>query len=202
MPTVFGDIQSGNCYKIALLFSNLGIAHDWREILVTKGETRTESFLKMNPAGQIPVVRLEDGTLLTQSNAILHHFARGSELLPDQPLLQTRVLEWQFFEQYNHEPTIAVRRYIQKFLSLPEDRKEDYEKLESRGYSALQVMESHLVEHPYLAGDSYTIADISLYAYTHVADEGGFDLSSYSGIRKWLSRVEQQHGYISMSDYK
>jgi len=201
MPTVFGDIQSGNCYKIALLFSNLDIAHDWQEILVTRGETRTESFLAMNPAAQIPVVRLDDGTVLTQSNAILHHFARGTDLVPEQPLLSTRLLEWQFFEQYSHEPTIAVRRFIRKFLSMPADRQEEYERLEQRGYAALQVMEHHLSQFPFLVGDRYSIADISLYAYTHVAGEGGFDLTEFNGIQSWLGRVEAQHGYVTMSDY-
>ena len=202
MPTVFGDIQSGNCYKIALLFANLEIAHDWQEILVTRGETRTRAFLAMNPAAQIPVVRLDDGTVLTQSNAILHHFARGTGLVPTQPLLFTRLLEWQFFEQYNHEPTIAVRRFIKKFLSMPSDRQAEYEKLEDRGYAALQVMEQHLSRSSYLVGDSYSIADISLYAYTHVANEGGFDLSGFTGIEKWLTRVESQPGYLAMSDYR
>ena len=201
MPTVFGDIQSGNCYKIALLFSNLDIPHDWHEILVTKGETRTESFLAMNPAAQIPVVRLDDGTVLTQSNAILHHFARGTGLCPEQPLLSTRLLEWQFFEQYSHEPTIAVRRFIRKFLSMPADRLAEYEKLEDRGYAALQIMEQHLSRAAYLVGDDYSIADISLYAYTHVASEGGFDLASFTAIKRWLTRVESQPGYIAMSEY-
>lgn len=155
----------------------------------------------MNPAAQIPVVRLDDGTVLTQSNAILHHFARGTELVPKQPLLATRVLEWQFFEQYSHEPTIAVRRFIRKFLSMPADRLEQYESLEQRGYAALQVMEQHLSRSPYLAGDDYSIADISLYAYTHVAGEGGFDLAGFTGVRKWLTRVESQRGFVTMSDY-
>jgi len=201
MLTVFGDIQSGNCYKIALLFSRLGIDHDWQETLVTRGDTRTAYFLELNPVGQIPLVRLDDGTLLTQSNAILHHFSRGTELLPEQPLLLTRILEWQFFEQYSHEPTIAVRRYIQKFLSMPVDRVAEYNKLEQRGYAALQVMEKHLSRFPYLVGDNYSIADITLYAYTHVADEGGFDLTGFSGINNWLQRVEQQPGHVTMSGY-
>lgn len=202
MPTVYGDIQSGNCYKIALLFANLDVAHEWREVLVTRGETRTDAFLKLNPAGQIPVVQLDDGTVLTQSNAILQHFARNSTLLPDDPLLQTRVLQWQFFEQYNHEPTIAVRRFIQKFQSMPAERRNEYDRLGPRGYAALDVMETQLQESDFLVGNVYSIADISLYAYTHVAHEGGFDLSQYSGIKNWLSRVEQQHGFVSMADYR
>jgi len=202
MPTVFGDIQSGNCYKLALLFSNLDISHNWQEVLVTRGDTRSKEFLAMNPAAQIPVVRLDDGAVITQSNAILHHFARGTELLPQQPLLSTRVLEWQFFEQYSHEPAIAVRRFIKKFLSMPADRLDEYKKLEERGYAALQVMEHHLSAFPYLVGDQYSIADVSLYAYTHVAGEGGFDLTDFSAIRNWLARVESQRGYIAMSDYR
>jgi len=120
MITVYGDIKSGNCYKIALLFSQLDIRHQWKEILVVNGETRTDEFLSLNPAGQIPVVHLENGEVLTQSNAILNYFADDTPMLPSDALQRARVLEWQFYEQYNHEPTIAVRRYIKMFLGLPE----------------------------------------------------------------------------------
>ncbi len=202
MPIVYGDIGSGNCYKIALLLSQLGIQHEWRETLVTRGDTRTDDFRAMNPAAQIPVVTLDNGTVLTQSNAILYWFAHNTALAPSDPLLMTRVLEWQFFEQYSHEPTIAVRRFIKKYLNLPADRVQQFEQLEEGGYRALGVLESRLCDHDYLVGESYTLADISLYAYTHVADEGGFDLSSYPGINRWLSRVRNEPGYISMDGGK
>ena len=199
MPVVvYGDILSGNCYKIALLFSQLGIAHEWREVLVTRGETRTEDFLLKNPAGQIPVVVLDDGTVLTQSNAILHYFANDSELLPADNLLRTRVLEWQFFEQYNHEPTIAVRRFINRFLGLPEARQAEFDAKEAGSYRALDVMEKRLGEHEFLVANQYTLADISLYAYTHVAQEARLDLDAYPGIRRWLNTIAAQPGYIDM----
>jgi len=199
MPIVYGDMQSGNCYKIALLFAELAIEHEWREILVTEGATKTDEFQSLNPAGQIPVVVLDDGAVLTQSNAILHYFAAGSALVPSDQLLFARVLEWQFFEQYSHEPTIAVRRFIQHYLGLPDDRKAQYDNLESGGYRALDVMEKRLGEHEYLVGTDYTLADISLYAYTHVAYEGGFDLGNYKGIGRWLERIASRPAHIGMS---
>ena len=198
MPVVYGDILSGNCYKIALLFSQLGIAHEWREVLVTRGETRTEEFLAMNPAAQIPVVVLDDATVLTQSNAILHYFANGTDLVPTDRLSQARVLEWQFFEQYSHEPTIAVRRYIKKFIGMPEDRREEFNLKEAGSYRALDVMERRLADHDFLVADRYSLADISLYAYTHVAHEADLELDGYPGIRRWLETVKSQPGYISM----
>lgn len=198
MPIVYGDILSGNCYKIALLFSQLNIQHDWRETLVTRGDTKTADFQALNPAGQIPLVVLDDGQVLTQSNAILHYFASGSALVPTDKLQHTRMLEWQFFEQYSHEPTIAVRRYIQKFLNLPADRQAEYDAKEEGSYRALRVMEKRLSEHRFLVGDDYSLADISLYAYTHVADEGGIDLAEFPGIKRWLNLVQQQPGYLTM----
>lgn len=199
MTTVYADIQSGNCYKIALLFSQLSIAHDWKPTFVVKGETKTPEFLALNPAGQIPVVVLDNGEVLTQSNAIINYFADGTDLMPQHALGRARVQEWQFYEQYNHEPTIAVRRFIKKFLGLPADRLADYERLEEPGYRALQVMENRLQKHDFLVGDTYSVADISLYAYTHVADEGGFDLAGMPGVVAWINRVQQQPGYIGMS---
>jgi len=200
MITVYGDIKSGNCYKIALLFSQLDIRHQWKEILVVRGETRTDEFLSLNPAGQIPVVHLDNREVLTQSNAILNYFADGTSLLPSDALERARVQEWQFYEQYNHEPTIAVRRYIKKFLGLPAARQAEFDGKEEGGYRALAIMESRLAKHQYLVGKSYSVADISLYAYTHVAEEGDFDISRFPGICDWLERVRQQPGHISMGD--
>ena len=200
MITVYGDIKSGNCYKIALLFSQLDIDHHWKEVLVVKGETHTDEFLVLNPAGQIPVVQLDNGEVLTQSNAIVNYFAEGTFLLPSNTLDRARVQEWQFYEQYNHEPTIAVRRYIKQFLGLPAARQAEFTSKEEGGYKALSVMESRLAKHQYLVGKSYSVADISLYAYTHVAEEGDFELSRFPGICDWLARVKQQPGHISMSD--
>jgi len=198
MVKVYGDILSGNCYKIALLFSQLGIKHEWETILVVNGETRTDEFLAMNPAGQIPVVVLDNGEVLTQSNAILNYFADGTALMPADLLNKARVQEWQFFEQYNHEPTIAVRRFIQKFLNMPQERQKEYDSKESAGYRALEVMQKRLEKHDYLVADDYSVADISLFAYTHVADEGGFDLNRFPAIQRWLKRVQEQPGYLPM----
>lgn len=198
MPLVYGDILSGNCYKIALLFSQLNIKHEWRETLVTRGDTKTEEFQTLNPAGQIPVVVLDDGQIFTQSNAILHYFGQGSALVPTDRLSHARVLEWQFFEQYSHEPTIAVRRYIQKFLKLPADRRAEYDAKEAGSYRALRVMEKRLADNRFLVGDAYSLADISLYAYTHVADEGGIDLADFAGINRWLTLLQAQPGYVAM----
>ena len=198
MPLVYGDILSGNCYKIALLFSQLNIKHEWRETLVTRGDTKTEEFQTLNPAGQIPVVVLDDGQIFTQSNAILHYFGQGSALVPTDRLSHARVLEWQFFEQYSHEPTIAVRRYIQKFLKLPADRRAEYDAKEAGSYRALRVMEKRLADNRFLVDDAYSLADISLYAYTHVADEGGIDLADFAGINRWLTLLQAQPGYVAM----
>lgn len=198
MITVYGDMQSGNCYKVALLFSQLGIEHQWLPVSVVNGETRTDEFLALNPAAQIPAVILENKEVLTQSNAILNYFAEGSELMPNDPLARARVQEWQFYEQYNHEPTIAVRRFISKFLGMPEDRRAQFENLEEGSYRALQVMDNHLSKKTYLVAGSYSVADISLYAYTHVADEAGLDLARFPAIGKWLERVRGQSGYIGM----
>lgn len=199
MPVVYGDMLSGNCYKVALLLTQLGIEYEWREVLVTKGETSTDDFIAMNPAGQIPVVQLDDGTVLTQSNAIMHYFAAGTPLLPDDRLLAARVLEWQFFEQYSHEPYIAVRRFINKFLNMPADRRAEFEQKEAGSYRALDVMEKRLADNEFLVADKYTIADISLYVYTHVADEALLDLSEYHGIQRWLQTVAAQPGHITMA---
>lgn len=198
MPVVYGDITSGNCYKVALLLTQLRIPYEWRETLVTDGATRTPEFEALNPSRQIPVVVLDDATVLTQSNAILHYFARGTSLIPDDLLPYTRLLEWQFFEQYSHEPTIAVRRFIKKYLQLPADRQAEFDAKEEASYRALDVMEARLSNHEFLVGDHYTLADISLYAYTHVAPEADIDLSRYAGINRWLDTVKSQPDYIGM----
>lgn len=155
-------------------------------------------FLRKNPNGKIPLLELADGRTLCESNAILHYLASGSALLPTDGFTQAKVLQWQFFEQYSHEPYIAVARFITKYLGLPEERRAEYASKQQGGHKALAVMESQLAQTPYLAGDQLTIADISLYAYTHVADEGGFDLSDYSAIQVWLKRIASHPKYVAM----
>ncbi|GJM14504.1 MAG: glutathione S-transferase [Pseudohongiella sp.] len=200
MYKVYGDIQSGNCYKIKLLMSLLEIEHEWLHVDILAGQTHTDEFKKLNPNTRIPVLLLEDGNSLTESNAILNYLADGSELLPADRLLRARVLEWQFFEQYSHEPNIATARFINKYLGLPEDRRAEYEGKQAGGHKALSVMEQRLATADFLVGDSLTIADISLYAYTHVAHEGGFDLGDYGAIQEWIERIEQQDNYFAMND--
>ena len=195
---IYGDIYSGNCYKLQLACALLGIEHDWIPVDITRGETREESFLELNPNSQIPVCVTDDGDVLTESNAILYYLARDSDFWPTELIAQTRVLEWQFFEQYTHEPTIAVARFIKVYQGIPEQRRADYEAKLKGGYRALDLMEKHLQERSFLVGERCTIADISLFAYTHVAPEGGFDLAPYGAIRNWIDRVGALPGFVAM----
>lgn len=198
MYKVFGDMLSGNCYKIKLLMQFLNIKHQWVHVDIMAGETHTDEFQRMNPNARIPVVELEKGKYLWESNAILNYFARGTEFLPQDNYENAQVLQWQFFEQYSHEPYIATARYINKYLGLPKEREAEYRAKQSGGHKALAVMEKHLADRKFFLGDRATIADISLYAYTHVADEGGFDLSGYSHIKRWFQDFESIPGYIEM----
>ena len=197
---IYGDSQSGNCYKLKLLCSLLSIQHQWIPVDILKGETQTLDFLKLNPAGKIPLLVTADGECLSESNAILFYLAQDSQYFPDDKIQQARVLQWQFFEQYSHEPYIAVARFIARYLGMPEDRKAEYESKQAGGNQALAIMEEKLQTGPFLLGELCTIADISLYAYTHVADEGGFDLASYPSIQRWLKRIQSLPGYVGMDD--
>ena len=174
---IYGDIQSGNCYKIKLMTSLLNIEHEWVHINILENETHIKEFLDKNPNAQIPVLELNDGRCLSESNAILNYLATGTELLSNDPFEYAIIQQWQFFEQYSHEPFIAVARFIAKYLGLPENRRSDYESKQEGGHKALQVMERQLQKTLYLTGNKLTTADISLYGYTHVADEGGFDFN-------------------------
>ena len=198
MPKVFGDHRSGNCYKVELMLHLLGQGYAWQAVDMLNGETREEPFLTINPNGKIPVLELDDGTHLWESNAILNYLADGSAFLPSEPRLRTQVLQWQFFEQYSHEPYVAVARKIKKFYNMPAERAEEYAFCISRGYKALGVMEQQLARTAFLVGDHYSIADIALYAYTHIADEGGFDLNDYPAVRAWMARVAAQPGHVKM----
>ena len=198
MLKVYGDYNSGNCYKVKLMLHLLGLEYQWHAIDILKGEAQTPAFLAKNPNGKVPVLELEDGTCLWESNAILNFLADGSEFLPSEPRLRTQVLQWQFFEQYSHEPYIAVARFIEFYLGLPPERLEEYRKLQTRGYKALDVMEQQLGRTPFLVGEHYSIADVTLYAYTHVAHQGGFDLSAYPAITAWLERVASHPCHVAM----
>lgn len=199
MVKVYGDIQSGNCYKIKLLMSYLSIEHEWIAVDILQGESKTDEFLRKNPNGEIPVLELSSGKFLSESNAILNYLAHGTKYLPDDSWQRANVLKWQFFEQYSHEPYIAVARFIAKYLGLPEARQAEFESKKAGGYKALAMMEQQLSKTEYLLDYGMTIADISLYAYTHVAHEGGFDLSSYPAIQAWISRIAAQPYYVSMA---
>lgn len=195
---IYGDKQSGNSYKLILVTSFLQISYDWQDIDTKKGETRTDTFLKMNPNGKIPILVWDDGRVLSESNAILNFLAEGSDLIPKDPFERAKVFQWQFFEQYSHEPYIAVARYIKHYLGIPEERRAEYESKQVGGYKALQVMEAQLEKTPYLVSDRITTADISLFAYTHVAEGGGFDLSSYPKILDWIKRIQSLEKFVSM----
>lgn len=199
MYKVYGDIQSGNCYKIKLLMSFLEIDHEWIHVNILEGETHTSEFAAMNPNTRIPVLELGAGQHLTESNAILNYLADGTAYLPHESLARARVLQWQFFEQYSHEPYIATARYINKYLGLPEERKAEYHGKQEGGHKALSIMNNQLAKTQWLAGEKITIADVSLYAYTHVADEGGFDLGEYNNILRWIESIKQLPNYMGMN---
>ena len=197
---VYGDLQSGNCYKIKLLLSFLEIDHDWKHIDILAGETKSPEFLQMNPNGKIPVVTFNDGRILCESNAILGYFAEGTSFIPTEKFSKAKVYEWLFFEQYSHEPYIAVARFIRKYQGMPESRKTEFLSLQNGGNKALQILDTTLAKNSYLVGDYPTIADISLYAYTHVADEGGFDLQKYPSVQRWCRRIEATANYLPMQE--
>ena len=196
---IYGDVHSGNCYKLKLLCSLLSIQHQWTDVDILKGESQTAEFLRMNPNGKIPLLVSDTDEYLAESNVILFYLAKNSHFLPRDDFQQAQVLQWQFFEQYSHEPYIAVARFIARYLGLPEDRKAEYKSKQSGGYQALDVMENQLQKTPFMVGNQCTIADISLYAYTHVANEGGFDLSRYPAILNWLKNIQSLNGYVAMA---
>jgi glutathione S-transferase len=198
MLSVYGDVESGNCYKVKLLLELLGLEHRWTKIDITKGESRTPEFLAMNSNGRVPLLTIAPGVHLPESNAILCYLADGTDYLPGDRLLRAQVMQWLFFEQYSHEPFIATSRYWLHFLKDPVTYRDKLAEKRPGGLSALKVMESHLQHRPYLVGDRYTIADIALYAYTHVADEGGFSLEEFPAIRAWLKRVAAHPRHFPM----
>lgn len=198
MYTLYGMTGSGNCYKPALLMTQLGIRYRWHEIGVVDGQTRTPEFLALNPNGKVPVLVLPDGRILSESNAMLCYLAEGSPLLPDDRYARALVLQWLFFEQYSHEPFIATVRYWVRYLDKREAWAEKIRDAQVKGYAALAVMETQLSKTAFLAGEAYSIADIALYAYTHVAHQGGYRLDDYPQLSAWLRRVEQQPGFVAM----
>lgn len=197
---IYGDSRSGNCYKLKLLCAELDIAFDWQEVDILAGDTRTPEFLAMNANGKIPVLRLPDGRCLAESNAILVYLAADDQLAGKDPYNRAQILQWLFFEQYSHEPYIATSRFIIRYLGNPPERRAELEGKKGGGYKALDVMERQLSASTFMAGDEFTLADIALYAYTHVAGEGGFELASYPAVRAWLARVAARPRHVPMSD--
>ncbi len=199
MLLLHDNIESGNAYKVRLLLSLLGIAFETKQYDVVNGETRTKEYLEnINKNGRIPVLQFEDGRCLAESNAILYYMANGTQYFPQDKWQQAKVMEWMFFEQYSHEPFVAVAKFI--LTMLPEDtpRRAEIPTLHEKGYAALQIMEDRLEEAAFLVGDSLSIADIALYAYTHKAHMGDFDMNRYPAINRWFSRVEKTPNYIEM----
>lgn len=196
---IYGDTQSGNCYKLALLCSLADIEHQWVPVDILRGDTQDANFLAKNPNGKIPLLELDDGRTLSESNAILNFLAHETPLMPATAWDTAKVLQWQFFEQYSHEPYIAVARFISKYLGMPEERKEEFKAKQTGGHKALHVMEQQLAQTPFLIGNALSCADISLYAYTHVAHEGGFSLDEYPAIERWIRRIQQLEGYLPMT---
>ncbi len=192
-------LVSGNGYKIRLLLTRLGIPFERIEYDVDRGATRTPEFLRKNPNGRIPVLEFEDGRLLAESNAILWYLAEGTPFLPEDPFERALVLQWMFFEQYSHEPNIATLRYWITHDLLTEERRAQVETKRRLGYAALDVMEGHLGTRRCLVGERVTIADLALYAYTHVAEEGGFELARYGAIRAWLGCVADHPRHIPIT---
>jgi glutathione S-transferase len=198
MLRVYGDMESGNCYKVKLLVCQLGLAHEWIYRDIRTGVTRQPEFLGMNPNGRIPTLEYAPGKYLPESNAILFYLAEGTPYLSADRLEKAQTLQWLFFEQYSHEPHIATSRYYITFIKQAEKFKDELARRVKPGYAALGVMERHLTDHDYFAGGRYSIADIGLYAYTHVAHEGGFDLAPYPALQAWLARVKAQPGHVEM----
>ena len=186
---IYGDSISGNCLKPKWVADLLGRSYDWIETDILKGETRTPAFLALNPAGQAPLMILDDGRPLAQSNAMLLHLAEGTWLIPTDAYQRAKMLEWMFWEQYSHEPSVAVARFQVRYLGKPVAELEP--RLVERGQAALQRLEDALASQPFLVGDAVTLADVALVAYTRWAEEGGFRLADYPRVQTWIGRCEQ-----------
>lgn len=199
MYRLYDYLSSGNSYKVRLLLAMQGIAYERIDVDIIKGESRNDEFMRRNPNGRVPTLDLGDGRYLWESNAILYFLAAGSRWLPDDRLQQAQVLQWMFFEQYSHEPYIAVARFWLMHVQMDEQRKTQLKQKMDGGYAALAVMEKHLDSRDWFVGDAASIADIALYAYTHVADEGGFDLAPYPAVRAWLDRFAALPAYIAIT---
>jgi glutathione S-transferase len=201
MITVYGFSPSGNCHKLRLLLTQLGREFRWIETDSAQGATRTYDYLSKNPNGKVPMIELDDGRIMVESNAILYWLAEGTTFFQGDAWQRAQTLAWMFFEQYSHEPYVAVARFICGWTPMDSARRADLPKLRERGYQALGVMEKHLAANAWFSGKEYGIADIALFAYTHCAGDGGFDLSRYPSITAWLERVRHTPKFLPMPPY-
>ena len=195
---LYNSPVSGNCYKVRLLLAHLAIPYERRDVDVVDRSNRGELLSGLNPDLRVPTLVLDDGRPLAESGAILWYFGEGTRFVPEDAYDRAKMLQWMFFEQYSHEPAIAVVRFLVAYSGEPERHAETIERRTPAGYRALDAMERHLEGHPYFVGDALTLADIALYAYTHVAHEGGFDLQAYHGVRAWLDRVAAEPGHVPL----
>jgi glutathione S-transferase len=202
MPILHQMQMSGNCYKIRLAARQLSIPLTLKDYPLMAGDTRKPDFLKLNPNGRVPLLELDDGRTLAESGAVLFHLTEGTHLQPTDKWARARMLQWMFFEQYSHEPYIAVVRFLVAYAArdLLEKRRAQLPALIENGHAALGVMETHLSQYDWFAGGAYSIADIALYGYTHCASEGGFDLGRYPAVGAWLARVAAVPGHIPLSE--
>lgn len=196
--TVYGMSASGNCHKVRLLLEQLGRPYAWIDVDSAKGATRTPAYLAKNPNGKVPMLERADGGILVESNAILCWLADGTAFLPRDAWQRAQALSWLFFEQYSHEPYIAVARFIRGWTPMDSPRRADLPRLVERGEQALAVMENHMQRAAWFTGEAYGVADIALFAYTHCAEDGGFDLSAYPRITDWLARVRATPDFVPM----
>jgi glutathione S-transferase len=205
MITVYGYSPSGNCHKLRMLLGHLGKAEGsdfrWIETDSAQGATRTPEYLAKNPNAKVPMVELADGRILTESNAVLYWLAEGTQYFAGDSWQRAQTLAWMFFEQYSHEPYVAVARFICGWTPLDSPRRADLPKLRERSCQALAVMETHLSANAWFSSTGYGIADIALFAYTHCADDGGIDLGAFPSIRGWLDRVRAEPGFVAMPAY-
>ena len=200
MHTLYSMQNSGNCYKLRLAMAQLGLPFRLADVDILQGESRTPEFLAMNPNGRVPTLKLDDGRILPESNAALWYLAESSDLLSDDRFTRAQILQWMFFEQYSHEPYIAVARF---WLHIKPGGRAEKTEAEigawmERGAQALSVMDTHLTDNGFFAGGRYSIADVALYAYTHMAGDGGFDLGPYPHVGAWLERVRTQPGHVTI----
>jgi glutathione S-transferase len=200
MLRLYDYLPSGNSYKVRLLLRLLEVPFDRIDVDILRGESRTPEFLQKNPEGRIPVLRLDDGTHLFESNAIVCYLAEGTPYLPNDRLERAQALQWMFWEQYSHEPNIATVRFWVKYTGVPEEKRALLEQKRALGVRALKIMERHLEGRAFFVGERFSVADIALYAYTHVAPEGGFDLQPYARVRAWLDRVADRPRFTPITE--